>query len=104
MERVTGVGAISSNQRIPRNSIAGTNNTSGSIELPTAWARYSNGARPMTPTSKGMTVWSIFPRNTKYFDPSSSAFMMNYRVEDLDSLLEKLKKEGVQNRSAPRRL
>ncbi len=45
---------------------------------------------------KGMTVWSIFPRNTKYFEPSSSPFMINYRVDDLDALLEALKKEGVQ--------
>ena len=45
---------------------------------------------------KGMTVWSIFPRTTKYFEPSSSPFMINYRVDDLDALLEALKKEGVQ--------
>ncbi len=45
---------------------------------------------------KGMTVWSIFPRNTKYSDPSSSPFMINYRVDDLDALLEAPKKEGVQ--------
>jgi len=45
---------------------------------------------------KGMTVWSIFSRNTKYFDPSGSPFMINYRVDDLDALLEALKAEGVQ--------
>lgn len=45
---------------------------------------------------KGMTVWSIFPRDTKYFDPSSSPFMINYRVDDLDALLAALKAEGVQ--------
>lgn len=45
---------------------------------------------------KGMTVWSIFPRTTKYFEPSSSPFMINYRVDDLDALLEALKTEGVQ--------
>jgi predicted enzyme related to lactoylglutathione lyase len=43
-----------------------------------------------------MTVWSIFPRNTKYFEPRSSPFMISYRVDDLDALLEALKKEGVQ--------
>jgi predicted enzyme related to lactoylglutathione lyase len=44
----------------------------------------------------GMTVWSIFPRHSKYFDPSRSGFMINYRVSDLDGLLETLGKEGVQ--------
>jgi len=45
---------------------------------------------------KGMTVWAVFPRDTKYFDPSRSGFMINYRVDDLDALLDTLKKEGVE--------
>lgn len=47
------------------------------------------------PEAKGMTVWSIFPRDTKYFDPSASPFMINYRVHDLDALLVALQEEGV---------
>jgi predicted enzyme related to lactoylglutathione lyase len=43
----------------------------------------------------GYTVWSIFPHDTKYFDPSSSPFMVNFRVKDLDRLLDQLKREGV---------
>lgn len=43
----------------------------------------------------GSTVWSIFPGDTKYFDPSPNPFMINYRVENLDALLETLKTEGV---------
>lgn len=44
----------------------------------------------------GMTIWSVFPRDTKYFEPSGSPFMINYRVDDLDGLLAALKEEGVQ--------
>jgi predicted enzyme related to lactoylglutathione lyase len=44
---------------------------------------------------KGMTIWSIFPRDTKYLGSSNSAFMINYRVDDLDALLKTLQKEGV---------
>ncbi len=43
-----------------------------------------------------VTVWSIFPRDSKYFDPSQSGFMVNYRVDNLDALLEALEEEGVQ--------
>jgi predicted enzyme related to lactoylglutathione lyase len=43
-----------------------------------------------------MTVWAVFPSASKYFDPSRSSFMINYRVEDLDRLLEELKREGVE--------
>jgi predicted enzyme related to lactoylglutathione lyase len=45
---------------------------------------------------KGMTVWSLFPHHTKYFDPSRATFMVNYRVDDLDALLKVLKEEGVE--------
>jgi len=48
------------------------------------------------PESEQMTVWSIFPGNTKYFEPSSASFMVNYIVDDLDALLDRLAKEGVQ--------
>jgi predicted enzyme related to lactoylglutathione lyase len=42
------------------------------------------------------TQWSPFKEETDYFEPSKKDFMMNFRVENLDELLETLKKEGVQ--------
>ncbi len=41
------------------------------------------------------TQWSPFPENTKHFEPSKKDFMMNFRVENLEELLETLKAEGV---------
>jgi predicted enzyme related to lactoylglutathione lyase len=46
-------------------------------------------------TKKGFTQWSPFKETTKYFDPSTKEFMINYRVENLEALVELLKKEGV---------
>lgn len=46
-------------------------------------------------TKKGSTVWNPFPDKTKYFEPSTKDFMLNYRVENLEALVEELKKEGV---------
>jgi len=46
-------------------------------------------------TKKGLTVWNPFPENTKYFDPSTKEFMINYRVDNLEALVEELKKENV---------
>jgi predicted enzyme related to lactoylglutathione lyase len=43
-----------------------------------------------------VTAWSIFGKNSKYFDPSRASFMINYRVDDLDALLEALRAEGVE--------
>ena len=46
-------------------------------------------------TKKGFTQWSPFKETTKYFEPSTREFMINYRVENLEALVEQLKKEGV---------
>jgi predicted enzyme related to lactoylglutathione lyase len=48
------------------------------------------------PEKPGMTIWSIFKKDTRYFDPSQSSFMINYRVENLDALLALLREEGVE--------
>lgn len=41
------------------------------------------------------TQWSPFEAKTTYFNPSPKDFMFNYRVDNLDLLLTKLKEEGV---------
>ena len=46
-------------------------------------------------TKKGFTQWSPFSGKSKYFEPSQKEFMINYRVADLDWLVNQLKKEGV---------
>ena len=47
------------------------------------------------PAKKGITQWNPFAETTKYFEPSTRDFMINYRVENLEALVEQLKKEGV---------
>lgn len=41
------------------------------------------------------TQWSPFSSETTYFEPSQKEFMQNFRVENLDRLLETLKLENV---------
>jgi catechol 2,3-dioxygenase-like lactoylglutathione lyase family enzyme len=41
-----------------------------------------------------VTVWTVFPSTTKYFEPNQP-FMINYIVDDMDALLDRLKQEGV---------
>lgn len=48
------------------------------------------------PEKTGSTAWALFPEDTQYFDPSRSPFMMNFRVENLEQLLQALRAEGVQ--------
>ena len=46
-------------------------------------------------TKKGFTQWSPFNEKTRYFEPSTKDFMINYRVENLTGLVADLKKNGV---------
>ncbi|MBJ6120051.1 VOC family protein [Pontibacter sp. BT310] len=46
-------------------------------------------------TKKGFTQWSPFPDSTNYFEPSTREFMINYRVENIEALVEQLQQEGV---------
>jgi predicted enzyme related to lactoylglutathione lyase len=47
------------------------------------------------PELEGYTAWSPFPEDTSYYEPSTKDFMFNYRVENLEELLQILRKEGV---------
>ena len=46
-------------------------------------------------SSKAETQWTPFTETSNYFEPSTKDFMINYRVEDLEALVEELKREGV---------
>ncbi len=46
-------------------------------------------------SQKGFTQWSPFNEKTKYFLPSVKEFMINYRVSNLEVLVDQLKNEGV---------
>ncbi len=96
MKRVTGIGGIFFKAETPEALYQWYEKHLGIRRAPDGsgaifeWGG-DNGDEP-----GGMTVWSIFPRDTKYFEPSASRFMINYRVQDLDGLLKALQEEGVQ--------
>jgi predicted enzyme related to lactoylglutathione lyase len=47
------------------------------------------------PNKKGLTQWAPFAADTNYFEPSTKEFMINYIVEDVEALVEALRKENV---------
>jgi predicted enzyme related to lactoylglutathione lyase len=44
----------------------------------------------------GLTVWSSADHDSKWFSPSESSFMINYRVDNMDEMLAQLKQNGVE--------
>jgi predicted enzyme related to lactoylglutathione lyase len=46
------------------------------------------------PQKEQVTVWTIFSASTDYI-PATQPLMINYIVDDMDALLDRLKQEGV---------
>ncbi|MEM6900174.1 MAG: VOC family protein [Pseudomonadota bacterium] len=42
-----------------------------------------------------MTIWSPFQAKSDYFKPSTSDWMMNLMVDDLDAMVERVRSEDV---------
>ena len=47
------------------------------------------------PEEIGTLAWNPFKKGSDYFAPSKKDFMINYRVQNLEGLLHKLKENGV---------
>ena len=48
------------------------------------------------PDRRALTVWSPFEMDSDYFGSGDTPFMFNYRVDDLDAILRRLREEGVE--------
>lgn len=94
MKRVTGIGGVFLKSKDPRAMYGwyerhlGLHGEHGFVSF--------NWREADDPEKEGMTLWTLFPEDTNYFAPSNSPFMMNFRVENLEDLLNALRAEGVQ--------
>ena len=94
MKKVTGVGGIFFKCKDPKKMTEWYKDNLGLTTNPWGGATFEwyEGADS---TRKGQTIWQPFPESTKNFDPSTRDFMINYRVENLEALIEEFKKNGV---------
>lgn len=93
MKKVTGIGGIFFKCQDPEKVREWYKTHLGFNVNPYYGAKFEWGKGDAT--KKGYTLWSPFSSKTKSFEPSSKDFMINYRVDDLEALVEELKKEGV---------
>lgn len=93
MKKVTGIGGVFFKCKDP-NKVKEWYQTHLGIDVSPYGANFE-WRDAENPDKKGSTAWNPFPENTKYFAPSEKDFMINYRVENLEALVEQFKKEGV---------
>jgi predicted enzyme related to lactoylglutathione lyase len=93
MQKVTGIGGIFFEAADP-DRLAGwyRDHLGIPVEGSHAEFRWRDKDRP---EEAGRTVWSLFPEGTGYFGPSEVPFMINYRVADLDQMLDQLRSAGI---------
>ena len=92
-ERVSGIGGIFFRSHDPAALSAwyekhlGVESKDGAADF--VWRDHEN------PKQTGRTVWSIFPKETDYFGSPKPAFMINYRVSNLERMLAQLRRARV---------
>ncbi len=47
------------------------------------------------PEEIGSLQWCLFKKESEHFAPSKKEFMINYRVQNIEGLVSKLKEKGV---------
>ena len=92
MKRVTGIGGIFFKAKDP-DKLKAWYRTHLGVESESWGAVFHWRDDPRS--ANGSTAWSIFPEQTKYFEPSTQSFMINFRVANLQELLDVLRAEGV---------
>ncbi|HUI31463.1 MAG TPA: VOC family protein [Candidatus Acidoferrales bacterium] len=94
MKRVTGIGGIFFKCENPESILRWYNEHLGIS--PVGESAVFEWMQKEKAGEYGHTVWGPFERVTKYFHPSTKDFMINYRVENLEALIERLREEGVE--------
>lgn len=93
MKKVTGVGGIFFKCKDPEKIKTWYKNNLGLVT--NEYGSLFEFRKAETPEEKGYLQWSPFAEDTKYFAPSTKEFMINFRVDNLELLLEEFKKDGV---------
>lgn len=90
MERVTGIGGIFQRSTAEAASLRAWYAEHLGIEL-TDW-----GTKPFAPEPGSSLTWTTFDPDSDYFGRRDQAFMINFRVADLDAMLAQLRAGGVE--------
>ncbi len=92
-KKVTGVGGIFFKSKDPEKMKEWYNKNLGLVT--NEYGSLFEFRQSDEPDKKGYLQWTPFSDKTEYFEPSEKEFMINYRVENLEELVQELKKNGV---------
>ncbi len=90
--KVTGVGGVLFKAKDDKALSAWYRDTLG-VPVQSWGGAVFRAEEPGAPTA---VAWNAFPESTDHFSPSNGTFMINYVVDDMDALLDRLKAAGVE--------
>jgi predicted enzyme related to lactoylglutathione lyase len=91
--KVTGIGGIFFKSKDPKGTRAWYGDNLGlAINDYGSSFEFRNANRP---EEINYLQWSTFDEGTDYFKPSEATFMINYRVQNIEALVKKLRVNGV---------
>ena len=93
-KKVTGIGGIFFKSQNPKEISNWYSKNLGLV--PNEYGSLFEFRQSDTPEEKGYLQWGPFQDDTTYFNPSKKEFMINFRVENLEELVEELKDSGVE--------
>jgi predicted enzyme related to lactoylglutathione lyase len=91
MAKVTGLGGVFYKVEDPARTTAWYRETLG---IGGEWGAHFPWSDD--PKDQPYSLASPFKASTDYFEPSPSSFMINFRVDDLEALIEELKAKGIE--------
>lgn len=94
MKRVTGIGGVFIKAKDPKGLTEWYKKHLGIDVLEWGGATFMWSDPDATRPDGGVTVWSLFPADSEYFGNPAQQVMVNYRVANLDQLVEALRAEG----------
>ena len=100
MARVTGIGGVFFKARGDHKALAAWY----SANLGIALEEWGGGILKWpgdTANDGGLTVWTVAAKDTAWFAPSQSPFMINYRVDDLAGIIAGLQAKGIALHAGP---
>jgi predicted enzyme related to lactoylglutathione lyase len=99
MARVLGIGGIFFKSKDPAGLLNWYRDVIG-LELQD-WGGVLLFPQAMADHPGAATVFSPFKQDTKYFEPSTKDFMINFAVDDLEGVLASCAKHGVEAKVMP---
>lgn len=95
MARITGIGGVFFKARSDHKQLAAWYERHLGLRL-SPWGGAMLRWPEDTADDKGLTVWHVADKGTDWFSPSDASFMINYRVDDLEALVTRLRRDAVE--------